>query len=56
MPKVIEKSEETKQKLEKRLLQAFMFNALDDIELKIVINAIEEVKVSPGAPVITEGD
>lgn len=33
-----------------------MFNALDDKEFKIVVDAIEEVKVHPGEPVIMEGD
>lgn len=33
-----------------------MFNALDEKEFKIVVNAIEEVKVKAGNPVIIEGD
>jgi len=33
-----------------------MFNALDEKELKIVVDAIEEVKVQPGQIVIKEGD
>jgi cAMP-dependent protein kinase regulator len=53
VPKIIQKSEETKEKLRKRLLQAFMFNALDETEFKIVIDAIEEVKVMQGENVIT---
>jgi len=40
---VIKKPEATKEKLKKRLLQAFMFNALDKKELNIVVDAIEEV-------------
>lgn len=39
-----------------KLLQAFMFNALDDVELGIVLDAVEEVKVKNGEKVITEGD
>lgn len=42
MPKVVPKSDSTIAKLKKRLLQAFMFSALDEQELKIVIDAIEE--------------
>jgi cAMP-dependent protein kinase regulator len=42
--KVVEKTDATKEKLRKRLLQAFMFNALDDSEMSVVIDAIEEVK------------
>jgi len=33
-----------------------MFNALDDKELRIVIDAIEEVKFEVDNKVITEGD
>ena len=52
-PPVVPKSEETKNKLRKRLLQAFMFNALEESELSVVIDAIEEVKAAPGTEVIT---
>mmetsp|Transcript_30052 Transcript_30052/g.22308 ORF Transcript_30052/g.22308 Transcript_30052/m.22308 type:complete len:118 (+) Transcript_30052:446-799(+) len=33
-----------------------MFNALDEKEFSIVVDAIEEVKVKPGDAVIREGD
>lgn len=33
-----------------------MFSALDEAELKIVIDAIEEVKGNPGDKIIVEGD
>ena len=56
MPKVIDKTQETKDKLKVRLLQAFMFNALGEKELSVVIDAIEEVKVEADTNVITEGD
>lgn len=56
MPKIVPKSEETRAKLQQRLLQAFMFSALDEVELKIVIDAIEEVQVASGEKVITEGE
>ncbi len=45
IPKVIPKSDEVKAKLKERLLHAFMFNALSDNELEIVIDSIEEMKV-----------
>jgi hypothetical protein len=48
VPKVISKSDEVKQKLKERLLHAFMFNALDENELEIVIDSIEEVEVCKG--------
>lgn len=44
------------EKLRNRLLQAFMFNALDEKELNIVIGAIEEVTCKANENVITEGD
>ena len=33
-----------------------MFNALEESELSVVIDAIEEVKVAQGTEVITEGE
>ncbi len=53
---VITKTPETKAKLTTRLLQAFMFNALETKELNIVIDAIEEVRVAAGENVIVQGD
>jgi cAMP-dependent protein kinase regulator len=55
-PKVVHKNEATKEKLKSRLLQAFMFNALDEKEFDIVVDAIEEVKANPGDFIIKEGD
>lgn len=55
-PKVIPKNAQTIEKLKKRLLQAFMFSALDEGELKIVIDAIEEIKGKAGDCIIKEGD
>ena len=40
---VVPKSDDVKQRLRKRLLQAFMFTALEESELSIVVDAIEEV-------------
>jgi len=48
VPKVIEKSEEAKQRIVTRLNQAFMFSALEDKERNIVLNAMEECKFAPG--------
>jgi hypothetical protein len=33
-----------------------MFNALDDKEFEIVVDAIEEVNAKPGVVIIKEGD
>ena len=42
-PPVFPKTDEQKDLLRGKLLQAFMFNALDEGELSIVLDAIEEV-------------
>jgi cAMP-dependent protein kinase regulator len=41
-PKVIEKTEEQKARIIDRLQKAFMFEALDEKETEIVVNAMEE--------------
>lgn len=56
MPPVFPKSAQAKQQLRDKLLQAFMFNALDENELNIVLDAVEEVTVQSGDKVIVEGD
>lgn len=56
VPKVIEKSEETKTRIRDRLSQAFMFAMLDEKEKNIVINAMEECKFAAGDNVIKQGD
>ncbi len=53
---MIAKSAETKLKLKKRLLQAFMFNALDEKDFEIVVDSIEEVKIPSEHILIREGD
>jgi len=44
VPPVFQKSAAAKEQLKTKLLQAFMFNALDENELNIVLDAVEEVK------------
>jgi cAMP-dependent protein kinase regulator len=56
VPKVVQKTEDTKKKLQARLMQAFMFNNLDEKDLAVVIDAIEEAKYNAGEKVIVEGD
>lgn len=41
-PKVIPKSQEQKERIRKRLNQSFIFQALDDNEKNIVIDAMDE--------------
>lgn len=38
------KADDVKEKLQKRLLQSFLFSALDQQEFTIVIDALEEIK------------
>ena len=55
-PKIVPKSEETKQKILARLSQAFMFSALDEKEKQIVLNAMEERRAVKGEHIITQGE
>lgn len=55
-PRVINKAQETKDKIVSRLEKSFMFAALDNAERAIVVNAMEERKFSPGAQVIKQGE
>lgn len=43
-PKVVPKTEDQKDRIRKRLSQAFMFQALDEKEQQIVVDAMEEVQ------------
>ena len=42
------KSQQQKDSLKQRLTNAFMFKALDETELNIVIDAMEEKKLAEG--------
>lgn len=53
---MIPKSQEVKDKIKTRLLQAFMFSGLEDSEMEIVINAMDQKKCPQGEVVIKEGD
>lgn len=53
---VYDKSDETKQALQARLEQAFMFSALNPEELEVVLGAMQQVCKKAGEAVITEGD
>lgn len=55
-PKVVKKSDEEKRVIAERLSHAFMFQALDQQELDIVIDAMAEVTCKAGDVVIKEGD
>lgn len=55
-PKIINKNIEQINRIKERLSQAFMFSSIDDVEQKIVINAMEEKKFPAGTVVIKQGD
>ena len=53
---IIPKSDATKNKIRDLLSQAFMFSAVSDEDLEVVIDAMEEVKYAGGDTVIKQGD
>lgn len=55
-PRVIPKSEEQKERICQRLMQSFMFQALEDKERDIVVMAMEEKKYQPGDVIIKQGE
>jgi len=55
-PKVVEKTDEVKERISKRLEESFMFSNLDHKEKEIVLNAMEEHKFAKDDVVITQGD
>ena len=56
IPRVIPKTEEQKKRITERCLQSFLFNSLEDKELKTVIDSFEEKKYKAGENVITQGE
>ena len=52
VPKVIEKSDEMKQKIMDRLTMSFMFKALGQEELNIVVDAMDACEVKNNETVI----
>ncbi|KAL4435699.1 hypothetical protein ABPG74_018250 [Tetrahymena malaccensis] len=55
-PIVIAKSQDTKNKIYKRINEAFMFNCLDLKEREIIVNAMEEKRFKAGDQVIKQGE
>jgi cAMP-dependent protein kinase regulator len=55
-PTVIEKSDEVKEKIRKRLMESFLFSALDEKDRNIVLDAMNEINMKEGDTVIKEGD
>ena len=56
VPRVIPKNEEQISRIKERCLQSFIFNSLEDKELKTVIDSFEEKKFPAGQNVITQGE
>lgn len=56
VPKNIPKTEDIKAALKERLMNSFMFRALDEKDLEIVLNAMEEKTFSAGDYVIKQGE
>ena len=52
--RIVEKNEETKNKIKERLLKSFMFAALEPNDLNIVVNAMEEVTFNRNDTVIEQ--
>lgn len=52
----MQKSEETKAKIVNRLSHSFLFNSLNPEEFSIVVDAMDERRVSPGDNVIQQGE
>ena len=56
VPRVIPKNEDQIKRIKEKCLQSFIFNSLEDKELKTVIDSFEEKKYSAGQNVITQGE
>jgi len=55
-PIVIEKTDEVKEKIMKRLNESFLFNSLNENDQKVVLDAMMEENFKEGDVVIREGD
>lgn len=55
-PVVVEKSDEVKEKIRKRLIESFMFSALNEKDQNIVLDAMKEENFKTGDVVINQGD
>ena len=56
VPRVIPKTEEQKERIKEKCMQSFIFNSLEDKELKTVIDSFEEKNYKAGENVITQGE
>jgi cAMP-dependent protein kinase regulator len=56
VPRVIPKNEDQIRRIKEKCLQSFIFNSLEDKELKTVIDSFEEKKCPAGKNIITQGE
>ena len=56
VPRVIKKTKEQISRIKDKCMQSFLFNSLEDKELKTVIDSFEEKKYKAGQNVITQGE
>jgi len=56
VPRVIPKSNEQKERIKEKCMQSFLFNSLEEKELKTVIDSFEEKRYKAGQNVITQGE
>ena len=56
VPRVIPKTDKQKERIKEKCMQSFIFNSLEDKELKTVIDSFEEKKYKAGQNVITQGE
>ena len=56
VPRVIPKTNEQKERIKEKCMQSFIFNSLEDKELKTVIDSFEEKRYKAGQNVITQGE
>ena len=56
VPRVIPKSKEQFERIKEKCMQSFLFNSLEDKELKTVLDSFEEKKYKAGQNVITQGE
>lgn len=55
-PRVVAKAEDTKLRISRRLRQSFLFQALNEKEFEIVVDAMEEKRFKAGEYVIKQGE
>ena len=56
VPRVIPKTNEQKERIREKCMQSFLFNSLEEKELKTVIDSFEEKRYKTGQNVITQGE